>query len=144
MSYTVEFGDTEFSVPSRYLELAPKGVGAQGMVWWVEEEDLYSTWKRMKRNSCGHYMNAIWWVIVVHMNLLCFVLELAFHWCLIFLTTNHIKRSKILLLEFPTSCTADSEDAFYKNIIHTLQNHFKTLHNCTGFIPNSVISHQYC
>ena len=33
MFYTVEFGDTEFSVPSRYLDLAPKGVGAQGMVW---------------------------------------------------------------------------------------------------------------
>jgi len=33
MSYTVEFGDTEFSVPIRYLDLAPKGVGAQGMVW---------------------------------------------------------------------------------------------------------------
>lgn len=43
MSYTVEFGDTEFSVPIRYLDLAPKGVGAQGMVWWVKEEDLYTT-----------------------------------------------------------------------------------------------------
>ena len=44
MSYTVEFGDTEFSVPSRYLDLAPKGVGAQGMVWWVKEEDLQLMW----------------------------------------------------------------------------------------------------
>lgn len=40
MFYTVEFGDTKFSVPSRYLDLAPKGVGAQGMVWWVKKEDF--------------------------------------------------------------------------------------------------------
>nr|CAD7575883.1 unnamed protein product [Timema californicum] len=32
MFTTFEFGDTEFSVPSRYIHLAPKGVGAQGMV----------------------------------------------------------------------------------------------------------------
>jgi len=27
------FGDTEFVVPSRYVELAARGSGAQGMVW---------------------------------------------------------------------------------------------------------------
>ncbi|XP_046672827.1 stress-activated protein kinase JNK isoform X2 [Homalodisca vitripennis] len=30
--YTSVFGDTEFSVPSRYTQLLPKGLGAQGMV----------------------------------------------------------------------------------------------------------------
>lgn len=29
------FGDTEFVVPSRYIELSARGTGAQGMVWWV-------------------------------------------------------------------------------------------------------------
>lgn len=29
------FGDTEFIVPSRYIELSARGTGAQGMVWWV-------------------------------------------------------------------------------------------------------------
>jgi hypothetical protein len=32
MFYTLVFGDTEFSVPRRYVDLVPKGVGAQGMV----------------------------------------------------------------------------------------------------------------
>lgn len=27
------FGDTEFNVPSRYIELSARGTGAQGMVW---------------------------------------------------------------------------------------------------------------
>lgn len=27
------FGDTEFIVPSRYIELSARGTGAQGMVW---------------------------------------------------------------------------------------------------------------
>lgn len=45
-----------------------------------------------------------------------FILELAFHWSLIFLITNHIKRFKTLLFKFPTSCTADSEVAFYRNL----------------------------
>jgi hypothetical protein len=27
------FGDTEFVVPTRYIELSPRGTGAQGMVW---------------------------------------------------------------------------------------------------------------
>lgn len=30
--YTFVFGDTEFSVPTRYVNLVPKGLGAQGMV----------------------------------------------------------------------------------------------------------------
>ena len=29
----VEFGDTSFTVPSRYVNLTPKGLGAQGTVW---------------------------------------------------------------------------------------------------------------
>lgn len=32
MFYTFVFGDTEFSVPRRYVDLVPKGLGAQGMV----------------------------------------------------------------------------------------------------------------
>lgn len=32
MFYTFVFGDTEFSVPRRYVDLVPKGIGAQGMV----------------------------------------------------------------------------------------------------------------
>lgn len=32
MFYTLVFGDTEFSVPTRYVDLVPKGLGAQGMV----------------------------------------------------------------------------------------------------------------
>lgn len=32
MFYTLVFGDTEFSVPRRYVDLVPKGLGAQGMV----------------------------------------------------------------------------------------------------------------
>lgn len=32
MFYTLVFGDTEFSVPKRYVDLKPRGVGAQGMV----------------------------------------------------------------------------------------------------------------
>lgn len=31
--YMAVFGDTEFSVPVRYSQLIPKGLGAQGMVW---------------------------------------------------------------------------------------------------------------
>lgn len=31
--YMAVFGDTEFSVPVRYTQLMPKGLGAQGMVW---------------------------------------------------------------------------------------------------------------
>lgn len=27
------FGDTEFRVPSRYVELSARGIGAQGAVW---------------------------------------------------------------------------------------------------------------
>lgn len=30
--YTFVFGDTEFSVPKRYVNLVPKGLGAQGTV----------------------------------------------------------------------------------------------------------------
>lgn len=32
---TYQFGDTEFIVPSRYQELSPRGIGAQGTVWYV-------------------------------------------------------------------------------------------------------------
>lgn len=28
-----QFGDTEFIVPARYVELFARGTGAQGMVW---------------------------------------------------------------------------------------------------------------
>lgn len=28
-----QFGDTEFVVPSRYIELKERGMGAQGAVW---------------------------------------------------------------------------------------------------------------
>lgn len=28
-----QFGDTEFVVPSRYIELSERGMGAQGAVW---------------------------------------------------------------------------------------------------------------
>jgi hypothetical protein len=31
--YSVEFGDTSFTVPKRYSSLTPKGLGAQGTVW---------------------------------------------------------------------------------------------------------------
>lgn len=31
--YSQTFGDTEFVVPNRYINLQPKGLGAQGMVW---------------------------------------------------------------------------------------------------------------
>lgn len=40
------FGDAEFWVPERYVELEPKGGGAQGLVWWVrgkKEETLRKT-----------------------------------------------------------------------------------------------------
>lgn len=30
-----QFGDTEFVVPARYIELSERGMGAQGAVWWV-------------------------------------------------------------------------------------------------------------
>ena len=43
------------------------------------------------------------------------ILELTFHWPLIFSITNLIKKFKTLLFKFPTSCTADSEVAFYRN-----------------------------
>jgi hypothetical protein len=34
LNYTrYTFGDTEFIVPSRYIELSARGTGAQGMVW---------------------------------------------------------------------------------------------------------------
>lgn len=32
MFHTLVFNDTEFSVPRRYVNLVPKGLGAQGMV----------------------------------------------------------------------------------------------------------------
>lgn len=32
---TYQFGDTEFIVPSRYRDLSPRGIGAQGTVWYV-------------------------------------------------------------------------------------------------------------
>lgn len=32
---TYQFGDTEFIVPSRYINLSPRGIGAQGTVWYV-------------------------------------------------------------------------------------------------------------
>lgn len=35
MFYSMEVEDTQFSVPNRYSNMEPKGVGAQGMVWWV-------------------------------------------------------------------------------------------------------------
>lgn len=28
-----QFGDTEFQVPTRYISLSARGVGAQGAVW---------------------------------------------------------------------------------------------------------------
>lgn len=28
-----QFGDTEFVVPNRYVQLAERGMGAQGAVW---------------------------------------------------------------------------------------------------------------
>lgn len=28
-----QFGDTDFLVPSRYISLAARGIGAQGAVW---------------------------------------------------------------------------------------------------------------
>ena len=37
------FGDTEFIVPSRYIELSARGTGAQGMVWWVNFHWCIST-----------------------------------------------------------------------------------------------------
>lgn len=30
---TYHFGDTEFNVPARYIELSARGLGAQGAVW---------------------------------------------------------------------------------------------------------------
>lgn len=30
---TYHFGDTEFVVPKRYIELSARGIGAQGAVW---------------------------------------------------------------------------------------------------------------
>lgn len=30
---TYHFGDTEFKVPVRYIELSARGIGAQGAVW---------------------------------------------------------------------------------------------------------------
>ena len=35
MFYSMEVEDTQFTVPVRYENMQPKGVGAQGMVWWV-------------------------------------------------------------------------------------------------------------
>lgn len=34
--YTVEIGDSKFTVQRRYQNLKPVGSGAQGIVWWVE------------------------------------------------------------------------------------------------------------
>jgi hypothetical protein len=33
--YTVEVGDTKFTILKRYQNLKPIGSGAQGIVWWV-------------------------------------------------------------------------------------------------------------
>jgi len=30
------FGDTELCIPERYVDVVPRGVGAQGIVWWVK------------------------------------------------------------------------------------------------------------
>lgn len=35
MFYTVEVGDTKFTILKRYQNLKPIGSGAQGIVWWV-------------------------------------------------------------------------------------------------------------
>lgn len=34
--YTVEVGDTKFTILKRYQNLKPIGSGAQGIVWWVD------------------------------------------------------------------------------------------------------------
>jgi len=34
--YTVEVGDTKFTILKRYQNLKPIGSGAQGIVWWVQ------------------------------------------------------------------------------------------------------------
>lgn len=36
MFYTVEVGDTKFTILKRYQNLKPIGSGAQGIVWYVE------------------------------------------------------------------------------------------------------------
>ena len=35
--YTVEVGDTRFTILKRYQNLKPIGSGAQGIVWWVKD-----------------------------------------------------------------------------------------------------------
>lgn len=42
MFYTVEVGDTKFTILKRYQNLKPIGSGAQGIVWWVSLPDLFS------------------------------------------------------------------------------------------------------
>lgn len=32
------FGDTVLCIPERYVHVEPRGVGAQGIVWWVKQE----------------------------------------------------------------------------------------------------------
>lgn len=38
--YTVEVGDTKFTILKRYQNLKPIGSGAQGIVWWVIVVDI--------------------------------------------------------------------------------------------------------
>lgn len=40
MFYTVEVGDTKFTILKRYQNLKPIGSGAQGIVWWVSRHSL--------------------------------------------------------------------------------------------------------
>lgn len=40
MFYTVEVGDTKFTILKRYQNLKPIGSGAQGIVWWVVPQPL--------------------------------------------------------------------------------------------------------
>lgn len=44
--YSVEVGDSTFTVLKRYQNLKPIGSGAQGIVWWVSALSLVMLWKK--------------------------------------------------------------------------------------------------
>lgn len=45
--YSVEVGDSTFTVLKRYQNLKPIGSGAQGIVWWVSAVSLTMLWNRI-------------------------------------------------------------------------------------------------
>ena len=42
--YTVEVGDSTFTIIKRYSNIKPIGSGAQGIVWWVHLSQCHCSW----------------------------------------------------------------------------------------------------